>query len=100
MAETQLSQSEINDLIAGAKGNDQSSDAGPSRPQKAVKTYDFTRPDKFSKDQLGRLQSIHQTIGRLAGARLSERLRTTVTMTLALGPVSYTHLTLPTILRV
>jgi len=83
MAETQLSQIEINDLIAGAKGSE-GSDSGPARQQKAIKTYDFTRPDKFSKDQLGRLQSIHQTIGRVAGARLSERLRTSVTMTLAL----------------
>jgi flagellar motor switch protein FliM len=84
MAETQLSQNEINALIAGAKGGDRAADARPARPQKAVKTYDFNRPDKFSKDQLRTLQSIHQTIARLSGARLSERLRTNVTMTLAL----------------
>ena len=52
-------------------------------PAKSVKTYDFRRPDKFSKDQLRTLQAIHDNVARLAGARLSARLRTTVTIQLA-----------------
>jgi len=84
MAEIQLTQAEINALIKGAKGGAPTPEPGPKRSQKAVKTYDFNRPDKFSKDQLRTLQSIHQTIARLSGARLSERLRTNVTITLAL----------------
>jgi flagellar motor switch protein FliM len=85
MSESQLSQAEINALIAGAKGADQSLDAVGSgaRVAKAVKTYDFRRPDKFSKDQLRTLQAIHETIGRVAGGRLTDKLRTAVTMTLA-----------------
>jgi flagellar motor switch protein FliM len=48
-----------------------------------VKTYDFRRPDKFSKDQLRTLQAIHENVGRVAAARLSARLRSTLSITLA-----------------
>ena len=74
MPEKQLTQAEINTLIAGAKGAARQSDGG-ARPAKAVKTYDFNRPDKFSKDQLRTLHAIHESIGRLAGGRRSEERR-------------------------
>lgn len=86
MADTLLSQAEINALIAGAKGSsDDRGVPGSARrtTTKAVKTYDFRRPDKFSKDQLRTLQALHENIGRVAGARLSAKLRTTVTVSLA-----------------
>ena len=86
MADTLLTQAAINALIAGAKGlADDGGPAGSRRqaPAKAVKTYDFRRPDKFSKDQLRTLQALHENIGRVAGARLSSKLRTAVTFTLA-----------------
>jgi flagellar motor switch protein FliM len=85
MADTLLSQTEINALIAGAKGTADGSAGGSVRaaPTRAVKTYDFRRPDKFSKDQLRTLQALHENIGRVAAARLSAKLRTTVTMSLA-----------------
>jgi flagellar motor switch protein FliM len=83
MTDHLLSQTEIDALIAGVKGSDQKLESGPARPQKAIKTYNFQRPDKFSKDQLKTLGAIHDAIARLAGARLSERLRTGVSITLA-----------------
>lgn len=84
MGERQLSQAEINSLIAGAKGADQQAElAASARSAKAVKTYDFRRPDKFSKDQLRTLQAIHETFARVAGGRLTDKLRMPVTVNLA-----------------
>ena len=42
---------------------------------RAVKSYDFRRPDKFSKEQWGTLQSMHDTFARLVGSSFSSRLR-------------------------
>jgi flagellar motor switch protein FliM len=82
-----LTQAQINALIASAGGASGGSAAGARAAQpKAVKTYDFRRPDKFSKDQLRTLGSIHGSFGRLAGAKLSARLRFTakpMTLTVA-----------------
>ena len=50
---------------------------------RSVKTYDFRRPDKFSKDQLRTLQAIHENVARITAARLSARLRSTVSIMLA-----------------
>ena len=83
-----LSQSEI-DALLGATGPEEAVEFDDELPSslaavgRAVKTYDFRRPDKFSKDQLRTLQSIHENIGRQAGNRLSSRLRTLVTLQLA-----------------
>lgn len=72
-----LTQAQINALIAGMAGPAEDEARAQARAQavKSVKTYDFRRPDKFSKDQLRTLTSIHENFGRLAGARLSGRLR-------------------------
>jgi len=40
-----------------------------------VRTYDFRRPDKFSKDQMRTLQMLHDNCGRLATTALSTQLR-------------------------
>jgi flagellar motor switch protein FliM len=86
-----LSQSEI-DALLGAVADDApvagaaASAAGGSATSAAgrsVKTYDFRRPDKFSKDQLRTLQAIHENVARIYAARLSARLRTPVTISLA-----------------
>lgn len=50
---------------------------------RAVKSYDFRRPDKFSKEQWGTLQSMHDTFARLVGSSFSSRLRTLVTVRLS-----------------
>jgi flagellar motor switch protein FliM len=82
-----LTQTEINALIAGVGGGADTDGAvvGMPRPtaSKAVKTYDFRRPDKFSKDQLRTLHAIHESIGRVAASTLSARLRCQVSLTLA-----------------
>jgi flagellar motor switch protein FliM len=87
-----LSQSEI-DALLGAVADDApasgqaGSASGGSAPAttagRSVKTYDFRRPDKFSKDQLRTLQAIHENVARIYAARLSARLRTPVTISLA-----------------
>jgi flagellar motor switch protein FliM len=66
-----------------APGTTHGASAPPNQPARPIKTYDFRRPDKFSKDQLRTLQAIHDNVARLASARLSARLRTTITMQLA-----------------
>ena len=82
-----LTQAQINALISSANGASAESAANArAAAPKAVKTYDFRRPDKFSKDQLRTLGSIHESFGRLAGAKLSARLRFTakpMTLTVA-----------------
>jgi flagellar motor switch protein FliM len=78
-----MTQAQINALIAGAGGGADDGSVPKVAVQKAVKTYDFRRPDKFSKDQLRTLHAIHDSIGRVAGGRLSARLRSQVTFTLA-----------------
>ena len=85
MAENRaLSQSEIDALLNqipeggeavpdGAVQAPTPLDTGFSRP---VKAYDFRRPDKFSKEQWGTLQSMYEAFSRFAGAAFSSRLRT------------------------
>lgn len=95
MAESRaLSQSEIDALLnqipagsepeAAADGEDVAEDSAPPPPQpdrgfaRAIKTYDFRRPDKFSREQWQTLQTMHDTYARLIGAAFSSRLRTLV----------------------
>jgi flagellar motor switch protein FliM len=83
-----LSQSEI-DALLGAVAEAPAATEVSAPPSvlsaagRSVKTYDFRRPDKFSKDQLRTLQAIHENVARAAAARLSARLRTPVSITLA-----------------
>lgn len=48
----------------------------------AYESYDFRRPDKFSKDQLRTMQMLHETFARLAGTGLSAFLRCPVSIDL------------------
>lgn len=50
---------------------------------RTIKTYDFRRPDKMSKEQWQTLQGMHDSFSRLAGAVFSSRLRTLVTVRLS-----------------
>lgn len=86
MAENRaLSQWEIDALLnqipGGAEG-DLEGGVPVSQPDRAftrvIKTYDFRRPDKFSKEQWTTLQSIHEHMARLIGAAFSSRLRTLI----------------------
>ncbi len=49
---------------------------------KEVKTYDFHRPEKVSKDQLRNLQILHENFARVVTVELSAMLRTVLTVRL------------------
>lgn len=93
MAENRaLSQWEIDALLnqipaATGSGEGAPSGAPPALPERAfarvIKTYDFRRPDKFSKEQWATLQSMHEQFARLIGASFSSRLRTLVSVRLS-----------------
>ncbi|MHB8991374.1 MAG: flagellar motor switch protein FliM [Chloroflexota bacterium] len=75
----ELSQSEIDALLSRlSSGEGEEVEAAPEERWKVIKTYDFRRPDKLSKDQMRTLQLIHETFGRLASSSLSAYLRTAV----------------------
>lgn len=60
MADDVLSQSEIDKLLAAFSTGEVSADEMKAEEeQKKVKTYDFKRPDKFSKDQIRTLNMLH-----------------------------------------
>ena len=50
---------------------------------RGIKSYDFRRPDKFSKEQWQTLQAMHEAFARLVGAAFSSRLRSLVTARLS-----------------
>jgi flagellar motor switch protein FliM len=88
MAEV-LDQSEIDALLASVDTTgpgEQESAGSPSDPgarlesQSPVetKTYDFTRPERVSKDHIRALASIHEVFARNFGATLSGLLRTII----------------------
>lgn len=79
MAEDVLSQSEIDKLLSSlTSGSVSAEEIKAEEEQKKVKTYDFKRPDKFSKDQIRTLYMIHENFGRLWNTYLSSTLRTLI----------------------
>lgn len=79
-----LSQSEIDALLSAISSGDvdaaeirEEQDAPPVRP------FDFTRPSKFSKDQLRTLRMMHETFCRAAQTQLSALLRSVVEVEVA-----------------
>lgn len=50
---------------------------------RAVKQYDFRRPDKFSKEQWQTLTAMHETFARMVGVQFSSRMRTLVSVHLS-----------------
>ncbi|MEE8421951.1 MAG: flagellar motor switch protein FliM [Dehalococcoidia bacterium] len=95
MAESRaLSQWEIDALLHQIPEGERQEQAeegapAPAIPQtdrsftRAIKSYDFRRPDKFSKEQWQTLQVMHETFARLAGASFSSRLRALVAVRLS-----------------
>jgi flagellar motor switch protein FliM len=78
-----LSQWEIDSLL-GAFGSEETVESGPPpAPEKNVRPYDFRRPDKFSKEHLRVLQTIHETFSRNAANSLSSYLRTNIQVRLS-----------------
>lgn len=78
----------LNDLPGEGATQDEQEAGGSSRRAErsmgaAIKTYDFRRPDKFSKEQWATLQSMHEHFARMLGASFSSRLRTLVQVRLS-----------------
>lgn len=80
-----LSQSEIDMLLNALSAGEISAEDVKAAESKSevIKTYDFRRPNKFSKDQLRTLYMIHDNFGRLVSNFLSGYLRTSVTVKIA-----------------
>ncbi len=87
-----LSQDEIDDLLSslgaskrkprgtGADAGDFAAmdEAGGASEKRSYKLYNFRRPDKFSKDHLRALQTIHDSFARQLGLLLTAYLRMNV----------------------
>lgn len=79
-----LSQGEIDALLAAlAAGRVKAEDLRESEPQTAYKPYDFRRPNKFSKEQLRTLQTLHEGYARILSNFLSGYLRATIVVRVA-----------------
>jgi flagellar motor switch protein FliM len=80
-----LSQSEIEELLATlpveqGQGGGTAAPAREVGQNKQVRTWDFRKPDKFSKDHMRSLLALHQNFARLASTALAARLRAAVTI--------------------
>lgn len=76
-----LSQNEIDDLFkALTTGELDVEEMQKDRSKKNIKLYDFTRPSKFSKEQLRTLEIISENYARLVGSYLSGYLRNLVSV--------------------
>ncbi len=84
MGEDVLSQSEIDKLLSAlSTGAVSAEEVKADEEQKKIKTYDFKRPDKFSKDQIRTLNMLHESFARLLNTYLSTHLRTLVNVEVA-----------------
>ncbi len=71
-----LSQSEIDNLLSALNsGEIDTNEIEEEKHDKKVRKYDFSRPDKFAKDQLRTLEIIHENFSRLLNNFLSGYLR-------------------------
>jgi len=74
-----LSQNEIDELLSAlTTGAVTAEEMKVEQQQRKVKTYDFKRPDKFSKDQIRTLFMLHENFARLLNTYLSAQLRAMV----------------------
>jgi len=74
-----LSQDEIDQLLTAiSTGDIESEDVTKVTDQKKIKIYDFKRPDKFSKEQIRTVSSMHESFARLTTTSLSAQLRTLI----------------------
>jgi flagellar motor switch protein FliM len=82
-----LDQAEVDALLAAVSAGDL--DEGTEHPtrraaiNKEVRTYDFKRPERVSKDQMRVLEGIHEGFARNLGASLSGFLRTIIEVRVA-----------------
>lgn len=73
-----LSQSEIDNLLAALSSGELDASDIKDNNEKIVKSYDFNRPSKFSKEHLRTLEIIFEHYGRLLSTSLPAYLRKNV----------------------
>ncbi|ABO50891.1 flagellar motor switch protein FliM [Desulforamulus reducens MI-1] len=90
MSKEVLSQGEIDSLLAALMSGDVSQETVETKEQKKYKSYDFRRPNKFTKEQLRTLHVLHEGYARLLSNFLSGYLRTPITIEIAsIGQFTY-----------
>lgn len=79
-----LTQGEIDALLSAlASGRMKAEDLRESEPQAPYKPYDFRRPNKFSKEQLRTLQTLHEGYARILSNFLSGYLSANIVVRVA-----------------
>lgn len=78
-----MSQAEIDALLAAVSSGEVNTEEIKQEDTRKIKTYDFKRPDKFSKDQIRTLYMLHESFTRLLNTYLSTHLRTLVSVDVA-----------------
>ena len=73
-----LSQNEIDNLLAAISSGELDAEEFKRTNEKHIKTYDFARPSKFSKEHLRTLNIIFEHYGRLLSTNLPAYLRKNV----------------------
>lgn len=85
-----LSQDEINALIETYQATGTADHAGRTQDNRQVRLYDFSRPNKFSKEHLRALNQIHVKHGTLFSIALASRMRVDVQVSvLALDQLTF-----------
>jgi len=77
-----LSQDEIDKLLQSLSSGEVNIEE-IKEEEKTIKTYDFKRPSKFSKEQLRTFEMIHENFARSVSTYLSGRVRSFVNVSLA-----------------
>jgi len=101
-----LSQAEIDALLSAlSDGQVDAEEIKTTKVQKKTRTYDFKRPNKFSKDQIHSLQNIYENYCRSLTTYLSGHLHSIIeTKVLSIEQITYDEfirsLLSPTILGV
>lgn len=78
-----LSQSEIDELLSALSTGVVTAEDIKVESQRKIKSYDFKRPDKFSKDQIRTLYMLHENFARFVNTFLAAHLRAFVNINVA-----------------
>ncbi|NLX13387.1 MAG: flagellar motor switch protein FliM [Phycisphaerales bacterium] len=83
-----LDQSEVDALLSAVSAGEQETSeqevfSRTRTRQQEIRTYDFKRPERVSKDQMRSLEALHESFSRNFGASLSAFLRTIVEVRVA-----------------
>ncbi|MFW5984681.1 MAG: flagellar motor switch protein FliM [Halanaerobiaceae bacterium] len=73
-----LDQNEIDSLLSSLSSGDVDMEEIKGETSEEVKTYDFRRPNKLSKEQMRTLEMIHENLARILTTTLSTKLRSMV----------------------